>query len=61
MRSQVQRDRGKLIMYFARARPSRAWKIAEELAGAGKRVLFRSLALLQSLTEWTQESGTPLH
>ncbi len=39
-------------------------KIAEKLAGKGKRVLFLvpSLALLsQSLTEWTQESGTPLH
>jgi predicted helicase len=39
-------------------------KIAEELAGAGKRVLFLvpSLALLsQTLTEWTQESATPLH
>ncbi len=39
-------------------------KIAEELAGAGKRVLFLvpSLSLLsQTLTEWTQESETPLH
>nr|VFK23280.1 MAG: Type III restriction enzyme, res subunit [Candidatus Kentron sp. LFY] len=39
-------------------------KIAEELAGAGKRVLFLvpSLALLsQILTEWTQESKPPLH
>lgn len=34
------------------------------MAGKGKRVLFLvpSLALLsQALTEWTQESGTPLH
>ena len=39
-------------------------KIAEEQAGKGKRVLFLvpSLALLsQTLTEWTQESHTPLH
>jgi predicted helicase len=39
-------------------------KVAEDLAGAGKRVLFLvpSLSLLsQSLTEWTQESETPLH
>lgn len=39
-------------------------KIAEKLAGRGKRVLFLvpSLSLLsQTLTEWTQESETPLH
>lgn len=39
-------------------------KIAEEMAGRGKRVLFLvpSLSLLsQTLTEWTQESATPLH
>ena len=39
-------------------------KIAEDLAGKGKRVLFLvpSLNLLsQTLTEWTQESATPLH
>jgi predicted helicase len=39
-------------------------KIAEKLAGKGKRVLFLvpSLSLLsQTLTEWTQESTTPLH
>lgn len=39
-------------------------KIAEDLAGAGNRVLFLvpSLSLLsQTLTEWTQESTTPLH
>ncbi len=39
-------------------------KIAEELAGAGKRVLFLvpSLSLLsQTLTEWTQHSELPLH
>ena len=39
-------------------------KIAEAVAGRGKRVLFLlpSLALLsQTLTEWTQEAETPLH
>ena len=39
-------------------------KIAENIAGNGKKVLFLvpSLALLsQSLTEWTQESEYPLH
>ncbi len=38
-------------------------KIAESVAGKGKRVLFLvpSLSLLsQSLTEWTQESEIPL-
>mgnify|MGYP002130115779 FL=1 len=40
-----------------------ALKIAETLAGKGKRVLFLvpSLNLLsQTLTEWTQESTIPL-
>ena len=39
-------------------------KLAEEMAGSGKRVLFLvpSLSLLsQTLTEWTQQSTTPLH
>jgi len=39
-------------------------KIAEKLAGKNKRVLFLvpSLSLLsQTLTEWTQESATPLN
>lgn len=57
-------DRGKLIMACGTGKTFTSLKIAEELAGAGKRVLFLvpSLALLsQSLTEWTQESGTPLH
>lgn len=48
----------------ALARRSIALKIAETLAGKGKRVLFLvpSLNLLsQTLTEWTQESETPLH
>ncbi|MEX8510375.1 MAG: DEAD/DEAH box helicase family protein [Leptothrix ochracea] len=57
-------DRGKLIMACGTGKTFTSLKIAEQLAGAGKRVLFLvpSLALLsQSLTEWTQESGTPLH
>jgi predicted helicase len=56
-------DRGKLIMACGTGKTFTSLKIAEELAGAGKRVLFLvpSLALLsQSLTEWTQESDTKL-
>lgn len=57
-------DRGKLIMACGTGKTFCSLKIAETLAGAGKRVLFLvpSLSLLsQSLTEWTQESATPLH
>ena len=57
-------DRGKMIMACGTGKTFTSLKIAESLAGAGKRVLFLvpSLALLsQSLTEWTQESDTPLH
>ncbi|KVP46022.1 DEAD/DEAH box helicase [Burkholderia ubonensis] len=57
-------DRGKLIMACGTGKTFCSLKIAETLAGAGKRVLFLvpSLSLLsQSLTEWTQESETPLH
>lgn len=57
-------DRGKLIMACGTGKTFTALKIAEKLAGAGKRVLFLvpSLSLLsQTLTEWTQESATPLH
>lgn len=57
-------DRGKLIMACGTGKTFTSLKIAESLAGAGKRVLFLvpSLSLLsQSLTEWTQESDTPLH
>jgi predicted helicase len=57
-------DRGKLIMACGTGKTFTSLKIAEQLAGAGKRVLFLvpSLSLLsQSLTEWTQESVTPLH
>lgn len=57
-------DRGKLIMACGTGKTFTSLKIAETVAGKGKRVLFLvpSLALLsQSLTEWTQESDTPLH
>lgn len=57
-------DRGKLIMACGTGKTFTALKIAEDLAGKGKRVLFLvpSLNLLsQTLTEWTQESQIPLH
>lgn len=57
-------DRGKLIMACGTGKTFTSLKIAELVAGAGKRVLFLvpSLSLLsQTLTEWTQESATPLH
>ena len=57
-------DRGKLIMACGTGKTFTSLKIAEEMAGKGGRVLFLvpSLALLsQTLTEWTQESQTPLH
>lgn len=57
-------DRGKLIMACGTGKTFTSLKIAEILAGNGKRVLFLvpSLSLLsQTLTEWTQESATPLH
>ena len=56
--------RGKLIMACGTGKTFTALKIAESLAGKGKRVLFLvpSLSLLsQTLTEWTQESDTLLH
>lgn len=56
--------RGKLIMACGTGKTFAALKIAESLAGKGKRVLFLvpSLSLLsQTLTEWTQESDTLLH
>lgn len=59
-----ERDRGKLIMACGTGKTFTSLKIAEEMAGPGKRVLFLvpSLALLsQTLTEWTQESETRLH
>lgn len=57
-------SRGKLIMACGTGKTFTALKIAELLAGSGKRVLFLvpSLSLLsQTLTEWTQESNVPLH
>ena len=60
----AQADRGKLIMACGTGKTFTSLKITEQLAGPGKRVLFLvpSLALLsQTLTEWTQESATPLH
>jgi predicted helicase len=57
-------DRGKLIMACGTGKTFTSLKIAEQVAGKGKRVLFLvpSLSLLsQSLTEWTQQSVTPLH
>ena len=57
-------NRGKLIMACGTGKTLTSLKIAENMAGAGKRVLFLvpSLSLLsQTLTEWTQESDTPLH
>ncbi len=56
--------RGKLIMACGTGKTFTSLKIAEEIAGKNKRVLFLvpSLSLLsQSLTEWTQQSKTPLH
>ena len=57
-------DRGKLIMACGTGKTFTSLMIAENLAGAGKRILFLvpSLNLLsQTLTEWTQESEIPLH
>lgn len=57
-------DRGKLIMACGTGKTFTSLKIAEAMAGQGKRVLFLvpSLSLLsQTLTEWTQESDVPLH
>ena len=57
-------NRGKLIMACGTGKTFTSLKIAEEMAGKGKRVLFLvpSLSLLsQTLTEWTQQSKTPLH
>lgn len=56
-------DRGKLIMACGTGKTFTSLKIAEDIAGKGKRVLFLvpSLSLMgQTLTEWTQESAVPL-
>lgn len=57
-------DRGKLLMACGTGKTFTSLKIAEQLAGEGGQVLFLvpSLSLLsQALTEWTQQSGIPLH
>lgn len=57
-------ERGKLIMACGTGKTFTTLKIAEQMVGAGGRVLFLvpSLSLLsQTLTEWTQESDVPLH
>ena len=57
-------DRGKMIMACGTGKTFTSLRVAEDLAGSGKRVLFLvpSLALLsQTLTEWTQQSLIPLH
>ena len=56
--------RGKLIMACGTGKTFTSLKIAEEVAGKNQLVLFLvpSLNLLsQTLTEWTQQSGIPLH
>ena len=56
--------RGKLIMACGTGKTFTSLRLAEQVAGAGGRVLFLvpSLALLsQGLTEWTQETATPMH
>ena len=57
-------SRGKLIMACGTGKTFTSLKIAEEVAGKDKLVLFLvpSLNLLsQTLTEWTQQSAIPLH
>lgn len=59
----TQHDRGKLIMACGTGKTFTALKIAEHLAGKGKRVLFvvPSLALIaQTVREWTKDTDTPL-
>lgn len=56
-------DRGKLIMACGTGKTFTSLKIAEELAGAGKRVLYLvpSLALMsQTVREWSIDTTTPL-
>jgi predicted helicase len=56
-------DRGKMIMACGTGKTFTALKIAEELAGKGKRVLFMvpSLALMsQTVREWTNDTDTPI-
>lgn len=56
-------DRGKLIMACGTGKTFTALRIAEQMAGAGGRVLFLvpSISLLQqTLREWTNHSSIPL-
>lgn len=56
-------DRGKLIMACGTGKTFTSLKIAEDLVGAGGRVLFMvpSLALMsQTVREWTNDTDTPL-
>ena len=57
-------DRGKMIMACGTGKTLTSLKIAEQMAGANKRVLYMvpSLALMsQTLTEWTQQKSIPMH
>jgi len=59
----VEADRGKLIMACGTGKTFTSLKIAEDLAGEGKLVLFLvpSLALMsQTVREWTADTETPL-
>ncbi|MBR1819436.1 MAG: DEAD/DEAH box helicase family protein, partial [Neisseriaceae bacterium] len=56
-------DRGKMIMACGTGKTFTALKIAEEMAGLGKTVLFLvpSLSLLdQTISEWVQNSDLPI-
>ncbi|QEE08868.1 N-6 DNA methylase [Bartonella kosoyi] len=56
-------DRGKLIMACGTGKTFTSLKIAETIAGKGKRVLFLvpSLALVsQTIREWTEDTEVPL-
>lgn len=59
-----QADRGKMIMACGTGKTYTSLIIAQDLAGAGKRVLYLvpSLALMaQTVREWTADSEIPLH
>ncbi|QYX56822.1 DEAD/DEAH box helicase family protein [Roseovarius sp. SCSIO 43702] len=56
-------DRGKLIMACGTGKTFTSLKIAESIAGKGRRVLFMvpSLALMsQTVREWTNDTETPI-
>ena len=57
-------DRGKLIMACGTGKTFTSLKIAETIAGKGKRILYLvpSLALMsQTIREWTNDAEIPLH